>query len=97
MLERRQIFAFASDSTAIVMNDDSKKVNVGELPQFTFDILATATDQFHESKLLGRGGFGPVYKVQSFVFFAFRALDFEVELLALLAARDIFQMGKKLQ
>lgn len=72
MLERRQIFAFASDSTVIVMNDDSKKVNIGELPQFTFEMLATATDQFHESKLLGRGGFGPVYKVQSLVFFVFR-------------------------
>ncbi|KAH6819843.1 hypothetical protein C2S53_019221 [Perilla frutescens var. hirtella] len=51
-----------SDSTEIVFNDESKVVNIGELPQFTFKMLANATDQFHENNLLGRGGFGPVYK-----------------------------------
>lgn len=55
----------SSVSTAIVFNDESEKVNTGELPQFTFEMLATATDHFHESNLLGKGGFGPVYKVQS--------------------------------
>ncbi|KAH6790521.1 hypothetical protein C2S51_005527 [Perilla frutescens var. frutescens] len=54
---------FSSDSTAIVLKDESEKVNIGELPQFTFEMLANATHQFHENNLLGRGGFGPVYKV----------------------------------
>lgn len=53
---------FSSDSTAIVLNDESNKVNIGELPQFTFEMLATATDQFHDSNLLGKGGFGHVYQ-----------------------------------
>ncbi|KAL8467838.1 hypothetical protein ACS0TY_031179 [Phlomoides rotata] len=53
---------FASDSTAIVLNRESEKVKIGELPEFTFAALAIATDQFHENNLLGRGGFGPVYK-----------------------------------
>ncbi|KAH6829308.1 hypothetical protein C2S53_011532 [Perilla frutescens var. hirtella] len=53
---------FPSDSTAIVLNDESNRVNIGELPQFTFEMVATATDQFHDSNLLGRGGFGHVYK-----------------------------------
>ncbi|KAH6821081.1 hypothetical protein C2S53_014991 [Perilla frutescens var. hirtella] len=53
---------FSSDSTAIVLKDESEKVNIGELPQFTFEMLANATHQFHENNLLGRGGFGPVYK-----------------------------------
>ncbi|XP_057768260.1 G-type lectin S-receptor-like serine/threonine-protein kinase At1g11330 [Salvia miltiorrhiza] len=51
-----------SSSTPIVFNDETEKVNTGDLPLFTFEMLATATDQFHESNLLGRGGFGPVYK-----------------------------------
>ncbi|KAL8460247.1 hypothetical protein ACS0TY_031966 [Phlomoides rotata] len=53
---------FASDSIAIVLNRESEKVKIGELPEFTFATLAIATDQFHENNLLGRGGFGPVYK-----------------------------------
>lgn len=54
---------FSTDSSAIVLRDESEKVNIGELPQFTFEMLANATDQFHENNLLGRGGFGLVYKV----------------------------------
>ncbi|KAL8460249.1 hypothetical protein ACS0TY_031968 [Phlomoides rotata] len=53
---------FSSDSTAIVLNRESEKVKIGVLPEFTFAALAIATDQFHENNLLGRGGFGPVYK-----------------------------------
>ncbi|KAG6424119.1 hypothetical protein SASPL_114532 [Salvia splendens] len=50
--------------SAMVFESESDKVNTGELPQFTFEMLATATDQFCESNLLGRGGFGPVYKME---------------------------------
>ncbi|KAH6790520.1 hypothetical protein C2S51_005526 [Perilla frutescens var. frutescens] len=53
---------FTTDSTAIILRDESKEVNIGELPKFTFEMLANATNMFHENNLLGRGGFGPVYK-----------------------------------
>ncbi|KAH6801746.1 hypothetical protein C2S51_033192 [Perilla frutescens var. frutescens] len=52
----------SSDSTAIVLTGESEKIDIGELPQFTFEMLTNATDQFHDDNLLGRGGFGPVYK-----------------------------------
>ncbi|KAK4491699.1 hypothetical protein RD792_002465 [Penstemon davidsonii] len=50
------------DSSAIVLKDETEKVNVKELPLFTFKTLSNATDKFHENNLLGRGGFGLVYK-----------------------------------
>ncbi|PIN01423.1 Serine/threonine protein kinase [Handroanthus impetiginosus] len=53
---------YSSDSTAIVLKDESQKVNIEELPLFTFEMLANATEQFHDKNLLGKGGFGPVYK-----------------------------------
>ncbi|KAL1537434.1 non-specific serine/threonine protein kinase [Salvia divinorum] len=53
---------FTTDSTAIVLRNEAKEVNIGELPKFTFEMLAKATKRFHEDNLLGRGGFGPVYK-----------------------------------
>ncbi|PHT29960.1 G-type lectin S-receptor-like serine/threonine-protein kinase [Capsicum baccatum] len=33
-----------------------------DLPLYNFDMLANATDNFHQSSKLGQGGFGPVYK-----------------------------------
>ncbi|XP_042028331.1 G-type lectin S-receptor-like serine/threonine-protein kinase At1g11330 [Salvia splendens] len=60
ILEAGQVFT--TDSTAIVLRNESNEVNIGELPKFTFKMLAKATNQFHEDNLLGRGGFGPVYK-----------------------------------
>ncbi|XP_047955239.1 G-type lectin S-receptor-like serine/threonine-protein kinase SD1-13 [Salvia hispanica] len=60
ILEARQMFT--TDSTAIVLKNESKEVNIGDLPKFTFKMLANATNQFHVTNLLGRGGFGPVYK-----------------------------------
>ncbi|PIN01422.1 Serine/threonine protein kinase [Handroanthus impetiginosus] len=53
---------FLVDSTAIVLKDESQKVNIQEMPLFTFEMLANATDQFHDNNLLGKGGFGPVYE-----------------------------------
>ncbi|XP_047941217.1 G-type lectin S-receptor-like serine/threonine-protein kinase At1g11330 [Salvia hispanica] len=53
---------FTADSTAIILRNETKEVNIGELPKFTFEMLAKATNRFHEDNLLGRGGFGPVYK-----------------------------------
>ncbi|XP_047976621.1 G-type lectin S-receptor-like serine/threonine-protein kinase At1g11330 isoform X2 [Salvia hispanica] len=60
ILEAGQMFTI--DSTAIVLKDETKEVNIGDLPKFTFKMLANSTNQFHEDNLLGRGGFGPVYK-----------------------------------
>ncbi|PIN24586.1 Serine/threonine protein kinase [Handroanthus impetiginosus] len=53
---------FSLDSTAIAIKDESQQVNIEELPLFTFEMLANATYQFHDNNLLGKGGFGPVYK-----------------------------------
>ncbi|KAL3834173.1 hypothetical protein ACJIZ3_008909 [Penstemon smallii] len=50
------------DSSAIVLKDEIEKINVGELPLFTFETVSNATDKFHKNNLLGRGGFGLVYK-----------------------------------
>ncbi|XP_047953904.1 G-type lectin S-receptor-like serine/threonine-protein kinase At1g11300 [Salvia hispanica] len=60
ILEAGQMFT--TDSTAIVLKNETREVNIGDLPKFTFEMLANATNQFHEDNLLGRGGFGPVYK-----------------------------------
>ncbi|KAL3644273.1 hypothetical protein CASFOL_012205 [Castilleja foliolosa] len=62
----RKIFetglVFPSDSNKIVFKDESDKVNIEELPLFSFETLEYATDQFHENNLLGKGGFGSVFK-----------------------------------
>ncbi|KAL2495195.1 G-type lectin S-receptor-like serine/threonine-protein kinase [Forsythia ovata] len=53
---------YPSDSAEIVLKDDLDKVNLEELPLFSLETLANATDQFHDDNMLGKGGFGPVYK-----------------------------------
>lgn len=53
---------FSSDSTAIVVKEESEVDNIEEVPLFSLETLASATDHFSENNLLGRGGFGPVYK-----------------------------------
>ncbi|PIN03764.1 Serine/threonine protein kinase [Handroanthus impetiginosus] len=60
IFEAGQIFSL--DSTAIAIKDESQQVNIEELPLFTFEMLANVTYQFHDNNLLGKGGFGPVYK-----------------------------------
>ncbi|KAL8467890.1 hypothetical protein ACS0TY_031219 [Phlomoides rotata] len=57
----RQIFS-SDPADAIQLQDESERFKIEQLPSFTFEALANATDQFHENNLLGRGGFGPVYK-----------------------------------
>lgn len=55
--------AYASDSSEIVLRDDIDTNSLDELPLYSFEMLANATDQFNADNLLGKGGFGPVYKV----------------------------------
>ena len=40
-----------------------KQVKLDELPAFDFEVVATDTNNFHLDNTLGKGGFGPVYKV----------------------------------
>ena len=46
-----------------VIVGEQKQIKLDELPLFDFEKLATATNNFHFGNMLGKGGFGPVYKV----------------------------------
>ena len=46
-----------------LIRDNLNQVEVQEVPLFNFEMLAGATNNFHESNKLGQGGFGPVYRV----------------------------------
>ncbi|KAL7142752.1 hypothetical protein ABFS83_08G144900 [Erythranthe nasuta] len=50
------------DSSEIVLRSDMDKVKIEELPLYSFEMLAVATDYFDLRNKLGMGGFGPVYK-----------------------------------
>lgn len=42
---------------------EKKQMKLDELPLYDFEKLETATNSFHFGNMLGKGGFGPVYKV----------------------------------
>ena len=48
---------------------DGSQVNGPDLPLFSFNFVATSTDNFSEENKLGEGGFGPVYKVRDTINF----------------------------
>ncbi|WRX29278.1 S-locus glycoprotein domain - like 10, partial [Theobroma cacao] len=45
-----------------VVGENLIEVKLQQLPLFNFEELATATNNFHLTKELGEGGFGPVYR-----------------------------------
>ena len=47
------------DMVTVTMN----QAKFEKLPLYTYEALANATDNFHSNKIIGKGGFGPVYKV----------------------------------
>ncbi|KAH6826726.1 hypothetical protein C2S53_017804 [Perilla frutescens var. hirtella] len=52
-----------SNLSEIMLRSDVDKAKIeDQLPLHSFEMLATATNNFNTSNLLGMGGFGPVYK-----------------------------------
>lgn len=49
--------------TRSVQSSNFKYVKLEELPLYTYESLLNATDNFHSTNELGKGGFGQVYKV----------------------------------
>lgn len=62
-LGKKRIIELAYDPVDKSLSEELSLVNLDELPLFTFNVLKKATDSFAEAKKLGKGGFGPVYKV----------------------------------
>ncbi|KAI3466617.1 hypothetical protein Pfo_023280 [Paulownia fortunei] len=50
------------DSGEFFLRSDIDEVNIEELPLYSFDMLANATNNFDTGNKLGMGGFGPVYQ-----------------------------------
>ena len=46
-----------------MVNKTGDRAKLGELPLYTYETLAKATDNFEQCNELGKGGFGQVYKV----------------------------------
>ncbi|XP_060184130.1 cysteine-rich receptor-like protein kinase 43 isoform X2 [Lycium barbarum] len=55
---------FFSSSNRGRNEDDLQNIAAQEQRQFAFDVLVTATKNFHPDTKLGEGGFGPVFKGQ---------------------------------
>lgn len=62
-LSRRRKKSKTSD--VCVLHRQITQAKLQDLPLFSFNELATATNSFHNSNKLGQGGFGPVYRVKS--------------------------------
>ena len=92
--DRSVVAAEHAISPAISSTDASVgKVDMGEVPLFTFEIIANATKHFSVTNLIGRGGFGHVYKVTNFLYIQFFAIFSIYSLLSF--DRELSRMGKK--
>jgi hypothetical protein len=47
----------------LTINSEHQQMKLDELPLYDFEKLETATNNFHFGNMLGKGGFGSVYKV----------------------------------
>ncbi|TYI95943.1 hypothetical protein E1A91_D01G034500v1 [Gossypium mustelinum] len=56
--KKRKHIKFCSEN----IGENSIGVKLQQLPLFNFEELATATNNFNHAKMLGQGGFGPVYR-----------------------------------
>ncbi|XP_059628122.1 G-type lectin S-receptor-like serine/threonine-protein kinase At1g11330 [Cornus florida] len=60
LFKRGEVDADCSNKS--MLGDDQSQIKLEELPLFSFEKLAIATDDFDRANKLGQGGFGPVYK-----------------------------------
>ncbi|XP_027074549.1 G-type lectin S-receptor-like serine/threonine-protein kinase At1g11300 [Coffea arabica] len=61
-LSRMEEVHKVEDMVTVTMN----QAKFEKLPLYTYEALANATDNFHSNKIIGKGGFGPVYKGKLF-------------------------------
>ena len=47
------------------LRGSANQIKLEELPLYSFQKVANATDNFHSDNKLGQGGFGPVYRVNA--------------------------------
>lgn len=57
------LLVYDAKLTYITAGKDYLSGNLRTISYFSFQALKKATKNFHESNLLGKGGFGPVYLV----------------------------------
>ena len=62
--EKEKILKQTRENDNMIEDD----IKLEELPLYDFEKLAIATNEFDMSNKLGQGGFGPVYKVGSYIY-----------------------------